>query len=69
VIIGGFRAYDQAFVMTQGGPAGSTRTVVYDLYEEFNRLDLGMASAIAYILLAILALLSLVQMRLFEERT
>ena len=68
-IIGSFQTFDQVFVMTQGGPVGSTRTVVYDLVEEFNRLDLGTASAIAYILLAILALLSFIQIRLFEERS
>jgi multiple sugar transport system permease protein len=68
-IIGSFQTFDQVFVMTQGGPVGSTRTVVYDLIEEFNRLNLGTASAIAYILLIILAALSFVQMRFFEERT
>jgi len=51
--------------MTQGGPVGSTRTVVYDLIEEFNRLNLGTASAIAYILLIILATLSWIQMHFF----
>ena len=54
--------------MTQGRPGVSTRTIVYDLLDEFNRLDLGTASAIAYMLLAILAVLSFLQMRLFEER-
>ncbi len=68
-IIGSFQTFDQVFVMTQGGPVGSTRTVVYDLIEEFNRLNLGLASAIAYILLIILAALSFVQMRFFEERS
>ncbi len=67
-IIGSFQVFDQIFVMTQGRPGVSTRTVVYDMLDEFNRLDLGKASAIAYMLLGILAVLSFVQMRLFEER-
>ncbi len=67
-IIGSFQTFDQVFVMTQGGPVGSTRTVVYDLIEEFNRLNLGTASAIAYVLLVILAVLSYLQMHFFEER-
>jgi ABC-type sugar transport system permease subunit len=46
----------------------STRTVVYDMLDEFNRLDIGTASAIAYMLLLILAVLSFIQMRFFEER-
>jgi ABC-type sugar transport system permease subunit len=67
-IIGSFQAYDQVFVMTQGGPVGSTRTVVYDLVEEFQRLNLGTASAIAYVLLVILASLSWLEMHFFGER-
>ena len=67
-IIGSFQTFDQVFVMTQGGPVGSTRTVVYDLVEEFNSLNLGSASAIAYILLIILATLSWIQMHFFGER-
>ena len=67
-IIGSFQAFDQIFVMTQGRPGVSTRTVVYDMLDEFNRLNLGTASAIAYLLLVILAILSFIQMRLFESR-
>ena len=67
-IIGSFQTFDQIFVMTQGRPGVSTRTVVYDVLDEFNRLNLGTASAIAYLLLVILAILSFLQMRLFESR-
>jgi multiple sugar transport system permease protein len=67
-IIGSFQTYDQMFVMTQGGPLDSTRTIVYGLIDEFSRLHLGYASAIAYVLLLILAVLSFVQMRYFGER-
>jgi ABC-type sugar transport system permease subunit len=67
-IIGSFQTFDQIFVMTQGRPGVSTRTVVYDMLDEFNRLNLGTASAIAYLLLAILAVISFLQMRLFESR-
>jgi ABC-type sugar transport system permease subunit len=67
-IIGSFQAFDQIFVMTQGRPGVSTRTIVYDMLDEFNRLDLGTASAIAYLLLGILAVLSFLQFRFFEER-
>jgi len=67
-IIGSFQVFDQIFVMTAGGPINSTRTLVFDLYERFNRLNLGEASAVAYVLLAILATLSYVQIFLFERR-
>jgi ABC-type sugar transport system permease subunit len=67
-IIGSFQAFDQIFVMTQGRPGLSTRTVVYELVDEFQRLDIGSASAIAYLLLIVLAVLSFVQLRFFGER-
>ncbi len=67
-IIGSFQVFDQIFVMTGGGPINSTRTLVFDLVERFNRLDLGEASAVAYVLLAILATLSYVQIFFFERR-
>jgi multiple sugar transport system permease protein len=68
-IIGSFQVFDQMFVMTQGGPVGSTETIVYYLIDRFQALELGRASAAAYILLAILATLSAIQFRLFEERS
>lgn len=67
-IIGSFQVFDQVFVMTQGGPIQSTTTVVFRLYQEFYSLDLGKASAIAYVLVLILAALSYVQLRIGEER-
>jgi ABC-type sugar transport system permease subunit len=54
--------------MTNGGPIQATRTIVFDLVDRFNRLDLGGASAVAYILLVFLAVLSYAQLRLGEER-
>jgi multiple sugar transport system permease protein len=67
-IIGSFQTFDQVFVMTNGGPIQATRTIVFDLVDRFNRLDLGGASAVAYILLVLLAVLSYAQLRLGEER-
>jgi len=67
-IIGSFQVFDQVFVMTQGGPVESTNTIVYYLVDRFQALELGRASAVAYVLLIILATLSAIQFRLFEER-
>jgi ABC-type sugar transport system permease subunit len=67
-IIGSFQVFDQIFVMTQGGPSGATRTIVYDLVQRFRDLDLGKASAVAYLLLTILGLISFVQFWIFERR-
>jgi multiple sugar transport system permease protein len=66
-IIQSSQVFDQVFVMTQGGPIGSTNTIVYELINRFNSLDLGQASAIAYLLAIVLAILSFVQIRVFRE--
>ncbi len=67
-IIGSFQTFDQVFVMTNGGPIQATRTIVFDLVDRFNKLDIGGASAVAYILLVVLAILSYAQLRLGEAR-
>jgi multiple sugar transport system permease protein len=67
-IIGSFQVFDQVFVMTQGGPVNATRTLVFHLYDKFNSLNLGEASAVAYFLFVILASLSWIQFRFFGER-
>jgi ABC-type sugar transport system permease subunit len=67
-IIGSFQVFDQVFVMTQGGPVNATRTLVFQLYDKFNSLNLGEASAVAYFLFVVLASLSWIQFRFFGER-
>lgn len=66
-IIGAFQVFDQVYVMTQGGPINSTLTLVYYLINRFRALDLGHASAIAYLLVALLAALSFLQVRLAKR--
>lgn len=71
VIIGvilGFQVFDLSFIMTQGGPSSATTTLVYLIYTTaFQRGDLGYASAIAFALLVITLLFTLVYFR-FERR-
>ena len=48
--------------MTQGGPDNSTMVLVYSIYKyAFEYFDVGKASAIAYILFAIIFVLVLCQ--------
>ncbi len=50
-VIGGFQVFDQAYIMTGGGPSGSTTTILYQVYNElYVSSRLGMASAIAVVL-------------------
>jgi len=59
-----FQVFIEVFVMTRGGPLNSTLTVVYDLYERaFYRFEMGYASAIAYLLFAVIFIVSLIQAR------
>jgi len=67
-IIGSYQVFDQVYVMTNGGPVYSTSTIVHYLFTKFQDLRLGYASAIAYILFAILVIFSYLQMRISRER-
>jgi multiple sugar transport system permease protein len=64
-LIGAFNAFDQIRVMTRGGPAGSTRTILYYLYQAgFEGFEMGYASAVAIVLLLMILALTLIQFRL-----
>jgi multiple sugar transport system permease protein len=53
------QAYDQILVLTNGGPAGATRTLLYYYYQEaFNNFSAGKASAVAVIIVLITVVLS-----------
>ncbi|GIT80907.1 sugar ABC transporter permease [Leifsonia sp. LS1] len=68
-MIAALQAFDQIYVMTGGGPYRSTQTVVMEIYQEgFKKLDLGVATALSYVLLAATLILSLVQFRFFGRR-
>ncbi|AQP47751.1 ABC transporter permease [Tessaracoccus aquimaris] len=59
-LMGGLQMFTQSYVMTQGGPVNSTRTIVYDMYESaFLRLDIGKASAIAVLMFLAVLLLAI----------
>jgi putative chitobiose transport system permease protein len=62
--IGSLKVFAEIYVMTRGGPVGSTKTLVYYIYERaFENLDLGIASAAGIVLMVILMGLSWVQLR------
>jgi multiple sugar transport system permease protein len=64
-IIGAFQAFDQIYIMTQGGPDHTTETLVYRIYTDgFRDFQLGFASALSYLLLAITLILGLIQLRI-----
>ncbi|PGC70138.1 ABC transporter [Bacillus toyonensis] len=59
--ISSVQAYDQINILTQGGPSGSTRTLLYLFFQQgFEQFDMGSATAIAFIILIITILLSVI---------
>ncbi len=68
-IIGGFQAgFDPAFVMTGGGPNGSTTTIIYYLYNNaFQWHNMGYAAAIAWVLFVIVFAFTMAQWRFFGK--
>ncbi len=64
------QAFDQIYVMTQGGPFFSTETLVMMMYRVgFTNLQFGYASALSFVLVAILAVLSFAQLAYFNRRS
>jgi len=63
--IGYFQLFAEPYVMTQGGPADATLSVVLLMYEEgFRWWNLGRAAAVAFVLFALLLVLGGLQLRL-----
>ena len=69
-VINAFRLVDHVFVMTRGGPDNATALLLYHLYEVgFKFWDQGYAAAITVVMLALLALVALVQFFVLDRRT
>jgi carbohydrate ABC transporter membrane protein 1, CUT1 family (TC 3.A.1.1.-) len=67
-MVDALKAYDQIQILTQGGPAGSTRTLTYLFYQlGFEQFKMGQASAVAIIIVAITVALSYTQFRLSKR--
>jgi multiple sugar transport system permease protein len=61
---GYFQLFAEPYVMTQGGPLQSTVSVLYLMYEEgFKWWNLGNASAVAFMLFALMTLVTVGLMR------
>ncbi|HEU4948359.1 MAG TPA: sugar ABC transporter permease [Kribbella sp.] len=63
-LINGFQVFDQVYVMTAGGPSGSSQVVVgqiYDLTFRYGRA--GEASALSWILFALVLVITVIQVR------
>jgi multiple sugar transport system permease protein len=69
-VIGSYLGFDQFFIMTRGGPQNSTISVVYWIYtNSFTYFKMGYGAALSIVLLVILAILSVIQLRLLRDET
>jgi multiple sugar transport system permease protein len=67
-ITGSLLAFDQFFILTRGGPDGSTVSVVMVIYREaFTKFNLGLGAAISVGLLAVLVLVNVLQLRVLKR--
>jgi ABC-type sugar transport system permease subunit len=67
--ITGLQLFDLVFAMTSGGPVFHTESVVMYLYEKgFVEFQMGYASAIAWVLFAIILIVSAFQLRVSRYR-
>lgn len=63
-IINGFRMFTESYVITDGGPLNSTLSYVYYMYQRaFNYFDMGYSCALAWILVVIIAIFTVVLFR------
>jgi len=67
-ILAGFQSFDIIKVMTDGGPVGSTTTLVYYLYQEgFVAFNAGRAGVASVVLFVMMLVFTIVQMRYSEN--
>ena len=68
-IIGGFQAgFDPAFIMTGGGPNGSTTTIIYYIFNNaFQWNQMGYAAAIAWVLFLVIFIFTIVKWKVFGK--
>nr|WP_062447740.1 sugar ABC transporter permease [Thalassobacillus devorans] len=68
ISIAAFKLLVQPMIMTQGGPLGTTKSLVYHIYETgFNYRDVGYASAMAVVFTVIVLVITIIQRVLIKE--
>jgi len=63
-----FKAFDIFYLMTRGGPANSTKTLMYDTYlQAFTNLNYSEAATYAYLIALVVALMTLIYVKLMNR--
>ncbi|MBL1065553.1 carbohydrate ABC transporter permease [Streptomyces sp. 7-21] len=67
-VLASLKVFDQIYILTRGGPNGSTRPILEYIYDVgFTGYRLGYASAISYLFFAIVIIISIAQLRFFRQ--
>jgi len=67
-MISSFQVFTQIYNMSRGGPGTASRTMVMHIYEiAFRFFEMGRATAVAFVLFAMIMLITAIQMRLFSS--
>ncbi|MGM7698918.1 carbohydrate ABC transporter permease [Microbacterium sp. A84] len=68
-VIFSLQAFDQIYVMTAGGPFFRTETLVMLIFKTgIEQFEIGYASAMSWVLVALVLVVSLLQLRFFQKR-
>lgn len=66
-VVYSFLAFNQFFIMTDGGPGTSTESVVMAIYQTaFADFNVGLASAMSVVLIVVVGLITFVQFRFLQ---
>ncbi|QIR35579.1 sugar ABC transporter permease [Tolypothrix sp. PCC 7910] len=64
------KVFEEVYIMTQGGPLNSSKTIVYYLYEQaFTNLEISYACTIGLVLFLIILGLSILRLIISQEST
>lgn len=68
-VINGLKAYDYAFIMTNGGPGKSTNTLMYAIYKlAFNEQMMGKSSALSMIAFVLIITITIIMLAIMNKR-
>jgi multiple sugar transport system permease protein len=63
------QVFDEPYLLTDGGPLGSTQSIALYTYHQFGFGNFGVSSAASYVLLALVALFSVLQFKVLRPRS
>ena len=65
--IASFQLYGQPYVITNGGPFNSTKTILMYIYDSFSAGNYGFSAAVSVLLMAMMLIVSIIEMILISR--